>query len=183
MTTVLIATLYSTSVFAHSHLSSSNPADGDILIEPLSEIVLQFDGGIEQGGHIEVTNSEGQAIDLTEIIIEDNTLTATVATDLPNDEYEVHWSVISADGHPLDGVFSFTVDMPVAESIEEVKKESSATTEVDEQLNETEEISESEEITTTTAVEDESSSTLMILIIFIVVLIIAGLFFIWKRKK
>ena len=42
-----------------------------------------------------------------------------------NDGYQVNWSIISADGHPLEGEFSFTVDAAVPESVEEVTEEPS----------------------------------------------------------
>ena len=120
---VLLAMSISTSAFAHSHLGGSNPADGDVVTEPLNEIVIEFDGQIEQGSFIDVTTTEGQDIELQEIIIGEGTLTGTVAEPLPNDEYQVNWSIISADGHPLEGEFSFTVNAAVPESVEEVTEE------------------------------------------------------------
>lgn len=85
-----LATSISTNAFAHSHLGGSNPADGDVVTEPLNEIVLEFDGQIEQGSFIDVTTTEGQAVELQEIIIGEGTLTGTVAEPLPNDEYQVN---------------------------------------------------------------------------------------------
>ena len=41
---VLLALSISNSVLAHSHLGGSNPADGDIVSEPLNEIRLEFEG-------------------------------------------------------------------------------------------------------------------------------------------
>ena len=118
----------SISAFAHSHLEGSNPADGEIVTEPLNEIVLEFDGQIEQGSFIDVKTTKGQAIELQETIIGDGALTGTVAEPLPNDEYQVSWSIISADGHPLEGEFSFTVNASVPESVEEITEEPSEAT-------------------------------------------------------
>ena len=43
-------------------LGGSNPADGDVVTEPLNEIVLEFDGQIEQGSFIDVKTTSGQAL-------------------------------------------------------------------------------------------------------------------------
>ena len=71
----------------------------------------------------------GKQIEVQDIIIGEGTLTGTVAEPLPNDDYQVNWSIISADGHPLEGEFSFTVNAPVSETVEEVTEEPSETTE------------------------------------------------------
>ncbi|MEK3886584.1 copper resistance CopC family protein [Bacillus sp. FSL K6-3431] len=34
---------------------------------------------------------------------------------LENGNYDVEWSIIGADGHPIEGTFSFSVDVPVEE--------------------------------------------------------------------
>ena len=175
---VLLAMSISTSAFAHSHIGGSNPADGDVVTEPLKEIVLEFDGQIEQGSFIDVTTTEGQAIELQEIIIGEGTLTGTVAEPLPNDEYQVNWSIISADGHPLEGEFSFTVNAPVPESVEEVTEEPSETTESAEQSTEDQEAAASAD-----EVEKESSSMTVILIVLLVVIVAGGFFLLTKRKK
>jgi copper resistance protein C len=174
----LLATSISTSAFAHSHLGGSNPADGDVVTEPLNEIVLEFDGQIEQGSFIDVTTTEGQAVELQEIIIGEGTLTGTVAEPLPNDEYQVNWSIISTDGHPLEGEFSFTVNAAVPESVEEVTEEPSETTESAEQSTE-----DPKSATSANEVEKESSSMTVVLIVLLVVIVIGGFFLLTKRKK
>ena len=179
----LLATSISTSAFAHSHLGGSNPADGDVVTEPLNEIVLEFDGQIEQGSFIDVTTTEGQAIELQEIIIGEGTLTGTVAEPLPNDEYQVNWSIISADGHPLEGEFSFTVNAAVPESVEEETKnpETGIVEETTESAEQTTEDQES--ATSANEVEKESSSMTVILIVLLVVIVAGGFFLLTKRKK
>ncbi len=175
---ILLTMSISTSAFAHSHLEGSNPADGDIVTEPLNEIVLEFDGKIEQGSFIDVKTTKGQAIELQEIIIGDGTLTGTVAEPLPNDEYQVNWSIISADGHPLEGEFSFTVNASVPESVEEVTEEPSETTESAEQSTEVQ-----ENVATADEVAKESSSMTVILIVLLIAIVAGGFFLLIKRKK
>lgn len=163
--TALLVMSLTTSVFAHSHLGSSNPADGDVITEPLNEIVLNFDGQIEKGSFIDVTTTSGQTIESQEIIIGEGTLTGTFAEPLPNDAYQVNWSIISKDGHPLEGSFSFTVNTPGSESVEKVTKEPSETTNAAEEG------------------EKESSSTTIILILVLVILAVGGFFFLTRRKN
>ncbi|QED48009.1 copper resistance CopC family protein [Cytobacillus dafuensis] len=175
---VLLAMSISTSAFAHSHIGGSNPADGEVVTEPLKEIVLEFDGKIEQGSYIDVKTTEGKAIKLQDIIIGDGTLTGTVVEPLPNDEYQVNWSIISADGHPLEGEFSFTVNAPVPESVEEVTKEPSETTKSVEKSTE-----DHEKAASADKEEKESSSMSAILIVLLVIIVAGGFFLLTKRKK
>lgn len=172
--TVLLVMSLSNSAFAHSHLGGSNPADGDVITEPLNEIVLNFDGQIEQGSFIDVTTTSGQAIELKETIIGEGTLTGTVAEPLPNDEYQVNWSIISKDGHPLEGNFSFTVNAPVSETVEKETEEQSETTNA---------VEETTEAPSADKEEKESSSTTVILIVVFVILVAGGFFFLTRRKK
>ena len=172
---ILLAMSISTSAFAHSHIGGSNPADGDVVTEPLKEIVLEFDGKIEQGSYIDVKTTEGKAIKLQEIIIGDGTLTGTIAEPLPNDEYQANWSIISADGHPLEGEFSFTVNVPVPESVEERTEEPSKTTE--------QSTEDQKKAASADEVEKESSSITVILIVLLVIILAGGFFLLTKRKK
>lgn len=173
--TVLLVMSLSSSAFAHSHLGGSNPADGDVITEPLNEIVLNFDGQIEQGSFIDVTTTSGKAIELKEITIGEGILTGTVAEPLPNDEYQVNWSIISTDGHPLEGNFSFTVNAPVPETVE---KEPAETTNAIEETAEVPSADEEEK-----EVEKESSSTTVILVVLLVIIVAGGFFFFTRRKK
>ena len=183
----LLVMCFSTSAFAHSHLHGSNPADGDVVTESLNEIVLEFDGQIEEGSFIEVTTTEGEAVEVQNIVIGEGTLTGTVAEPLANDDYQVNWSIISADGHPLEGEFAFTVDAEVPDATEEEDSaESEAVEEEDtEEPAETDVVEEEQPTESTEQVteeEDSSSSTIGIIIAVIVVIVIFG-FFLLRRKK
>ncbi|MFJ7935780.1 copper resistance protein CopC [Sporosarcina sp. NPDC096371] len=181
---VLLVMSLSNSAFAHSHFGGSNPTDGSVITEPLNEIVLDFDGKIEQGSFIDVTTTSGQGIELQEIIIGEGTLTGTVAEPLPNDEYQVNWSIISTDGHPLEGNFSFTVNAPIPESLEKVTEEPSGTTNaVEEPTASAEQSTEIQESPSTDEEGKESPSTTVILILLLVILVAGGFFFLTRRKK
>ncbi|WP_158582993.1 copper resistance CopC family protein [Lysinibacillus yapensis] len=174
---VLLATTISHTAFAHSNLGASNPADGEVVAEPLNEITLEFEGQIEQGSFIEVTTTSGQAVEIQDITIGEGTLTGTVAEPLPNGDYSVNWSIISADGHPLEGDFSFKVDVPVTEA-EEVSEEAAEASETTGTAEETTEANNQ-----TTEAEEESSSGATILIVVLVIAILAGGIFFFKKRK
>ncbi|WP_249869575.1 copper resistance CopC family protein [Oceanobacillus saliphilus] len=173
---VLVMTCFSTSAFAHSHFQESNPADGEVVTEPLYEIVLEFDGQIEQGSFIEVTTAAEEAVEVQDIIIGEGTLTGTFAEPLANDDYHVYWSIISADGHPLEGEFSFTVDAEVPEAGQEETEEPSETETVEEEAP-------TESAEQLDAEEEESSSMMVIVFIALAIIVIVGFFLLSKRKK
>ncbi|WP_339315828.1 copper resistance protein CopC [Oceanobacillus sp. FSL W7-1304] len=184
---VILVTCFSTSAFAHSHIQGSNPADGDVVTEPLEEIVLEFDGGIEQGSFIEVTTTAGEAVEVQDIEIGEGTLTGTVAEPLANDEYQVNWSIISADGHPLEGEFTFTVDAEVPEAVEEEEQAETETVEDEEPEEQAETETPQDDSATESAEQiDEgegSSSTMIMVIVGLAILAIVGYILFMKRKR
>ncbi|WP_042225140.1 copper resistance CopC family protein [Oceanobacillus manasiensis] len=183
----LFVTSITNSAFAHSHIEGSNPEDGEVVTESLQEIVLTFDGSIEEGSTVEVTTAKGESIEVEDIVIEENTLTATIANSLSNGEYQVDWDIISADGHPLDGDFSFTMNAPEEETAEEQTEEpAEAEEEETTNANEDDDIVESPEQSTQDqeTETEEGSSSMVILIVVLLVIILAGgvMYFIKKRK-
>ncbi|MFD1171059.1 copper resistance CopC family protein [Oceanobacillus picturae] len=188
----LFITSITNSAFAHSHIEGSNPEDGEVVAEALQEIVLTFDGSIEEGSTVEVTTAEGQPIEVEEIAIDENTVTATIANSLSNGEYQVDWDIISADGHPLDGEFSFTMNAPEEEAADE--EEAGDTAEADEEevteapteATEDEETTESPEQSTQdqdTDTEEGSSSIVIVLVVLLVIIVAGGVMYFIKKRK
>lgn len=180
MTRILLAVMAAlftfglgSNTYAHSHLATSNPADGEIVSEPLSAITLTFDGRIEQGSFIEITSAEGLVVELADLQIGKGMLTGTVAQPLANGDYDVNWSIISADGHPIEGVFSFTMNAPITEvqvEDKEVAKDESMAEQDTSMQNEV----------------DEKSSVFLITLLLIIVallVIVTRFIFIVKRKR
>ena len=115
---LLLAVSFSVpSVQAHTHLLSTNPANGSEVTTELSSIALTYDDQIEKGSFFEVTSSEGQSMDVEAFTVEDRMLTGSFAQPLANDSYTVAWKVISKDGHPQTGEFSFTVNVHTEEQV------------------------------------------------------------------
>lgn len=94
-------------VEAHTYLSDSIPADGEVLTEPIQEIKLKFDTAIEQNGTIEIKDTDQQEIPV-QVETEGNTLIGTLKEELQNGAYEVKYSIVGADGHVMKGSLSFS---------------------------------------------------------------------------
>ena len=104
----LIALLPATSALAHSKSETTTPADGEA-VEAVEALEMRFDGPMRI---IKVTLTAGDE----EIEIERETgmqpvteFRAVPASDLTPGDYEVEWRGMSADGHPMQGSFGFTV--------------------------------------------------------------------------
>lgn len=176
-TLAALLTTMSAPAFAHSEMTSSSPKDGETVTKQLDEISLSFGGKIEKGSSIEVTEKDGQKIAIEKIDINNETLTATFEQPLENNEYTVDWDVISGDGHPLDGDFSFTVDAP---EVEATTTEEKTTEEKAAEKQET-----TKETTTKEKSEDVTSPSMgMLISVFggIIVIVAAGLFFLFRKK-
>lgn len=169
----------STNAFAHTHLGSSTPEEGQVVTEQLSEITLNFEGKIEQSSSFELSNMEGQSISIEEITINEGIMTGTFANPLENGEYQVKWSIIGADGHLMEGEYSFTVNVPDSNTASESSKETEQeTTKKIEQNNlqaTTEQVAETE--------GNEKTSPLIPVIIIVLLVVIIGSFLVMRRKK
>lgn len=101
---------------AHDQLISSNPADGETLTTAPAEIVLTYNNEVAQiGAEVQITDPENTVV--TEIpTISGTSVTVPLWEDTVAGAYSVAWRVTSSDGHPIDGEFSFTLDLPAPES-------------------------------------------------------------------
>jgi methionine-rich copper-binding protein CopC len=108
---------------AHDQLLSSDPKDGATLDEPPASITLTFSAPpLDTGIEIALVGPDGVAAQGTDIQVDDEVVTAQLAPDLPAGTYDVAWHVVSSDGHPIDGEFSYAVSWspePTGASTEE----------------------------------------------------------------
>lgn len=158
--------------FAHTHLSSTNPPDGETVTEPLTEVSLTFEGQIEQGSTFDLIDANNEPIELENISIADGVMTGTLTSPLENGTYLVKWSSISADGHPMEGEFSFAVEIPIAEETTE------ETDTIDDEAAPIAEDNNEEK-----AAKSPFTSTMFSIVLILVLLMAASLFFLMKRKK
>lgn len=117
--TLVFFLLFSLNTLAHTGLESSSPQNGENITKELEQITLTFETKIEQGSTLEVKNALGENISVNNIILSDNQLIGDLSKPLENGDYTIHWNIIGADGHPIDGVISFSVNIPQTEEQEE----------------------------------------------------------------
>ncbi len=98
-------------VFAHAGLEASVPSANAVLEEGPSEIELDFNEAVDaELADIELYDQEANlvATGLPESITDDTIVQASVP-EIGDGVYVVVWRVPSADGHVVNGVFSFQV--------------------------------------------------------------------------
>ena len=97
---------------AHARLVSTEPSAGAQIQEPPDQVVLRFDEPMELAfGSISVFDGEGDRRDVGGVryLSGDRTAVAISLGDPRTGGYAVAWKVTSADGHPLEGSFTFRV--------------------------------------------------------------------------
>ena len=185
---VFILFTYTLTASAHADLSSSSPAQGDVLETMPNEVRLTFTTTIDPTVfELDVRTLDGESIlnGDVEIDSDNNELSVALIPDASG-QIQIIYSVISKDGHPIKGVIDFTVNKPgVVEEIEPPIKEEIMT----------EDIIYDEDMTMKLAGEEKSSingteqmtlsvSTLSAIIKFMYItslLLLSGLL-IWKSR-
>lgn len=96
--------------WAHAELATSDPADGAVLERGPDKVVLEFTEGVTvQPDGVRVLDAEGKRVDRGTAEATDRTVRVPLRSVLPDGGYLVAWRVVSADGHPVHGGFSFSV--------------------------------------------------------------------------
>jgi methionine-rich copper-binding protein CopC len=110
---ILLTFMGTQGAHAHAQLSSSNPAKNQIVRTLPSLVWLEFDGdllsfGDKQIHKITVTNSRKKRVDIGGPIVGGARISTKLKAGLPAGKYFVSYRVVSEDGHPVEGSFSFT---------------------------------------------------------------------------
>jgi len=96
--------------FAHDELVSSNPRNNERFSSAPSSVSLRFSAPLLKIGHeIRVVDAASTNWVQGEAVLARETLTQPLSPDLPPGEYQVRWRVVSSDGHPINGSYSFLV--------------------------------------------------------------------------
>jgi methionine-rich copper-binding protein CopC len=98
---------------AHAQVTSSVPAKNQIVKVLPSLVWLEFDGdllsfGDKQIHKITVTSSKRARVSTGKPIIGGARISTKLKTGLPAGKYLVTYRVVSEDGHPIEGSYSFT---------------------------------------------------------------------------
>jgi methionine-rich copper-binding protein CopC len=97
--------------FGHAEFVGSDPADGEVVEEPPTEVVITFEGELRpDGSGFRVAGPGGEAgIGAVDLEVADrNVLRGAVSIAEPG-IYTVKWTVIAEDGDEQIGDLSFTV--------------------------------------------------------------------------
>jgi copper transport protein len=99
---------------AHAALISTNPTQGSVVGGPRTEVVLTFSEPVQPvRGRIRVLAPDSERIDNGEPTVAGPVVTIPLrAADEPLGTYLVTYRVISADGHPVAGSFTFSAGAP-----------------------------------------------------------------------
>lgn len=95
---------------AHDSLVSSDPEDGATLDDAPTSITLTFSAEIlEVTPVVRVSDGDGEVVQESTPEIDGRDAVAEIDEPLESGEYTVDWRVVSSDGHPIEGTFTFTV--------------------------------------------------------------------------
>jgi len=96
---------------AHDALASSNPADGQTITTNPGKVSITLsqapDTKLPGSNIIKVTAPDGHVVSTGDITVDGATLSIDADIDHPG-KHTVDWRAVSADGHPIEGTFSFT---------------------------------------------------------------------------
>lgn len=187
---------------AHDQLVSTDPDQGSTVQTAPEAITMTFSGSPQKlGNEISVVH-DGTDVADGDPTAEFHTITQPLTGDLAPGDYEVKWRVVSEDGHPVTGKFSFTLagdsaaeetpaEKATAEPTDEPTENSSgesAEAAADSGSSSTSAATtdSSSSATASDAADDVSSSSLLIGIVTIVVIVIlafAVLVIVRRRKN
>ncbi|MFF2344725.1 copper resistance protein CopC [Pseudarthrobacter sp. NPDC058119] len=115
LATAALLLLFSAPAQAHDSLESSNPANGSTVSAMPATVELTFDHtpiAINSIVRVEDATGADQADGPVQIV--DNQVSQAVKPGAPQGKYTVVWRVVSSDGHPIEGTFTFTAGGPNA---------------------------------------------------------------------
>ena len=116
---------------AHDSLISTVPAPDDELAEPPASLTLTFSAGVLSLGDaavVIVTAPDGTAISDGSPVIDGETVVQAVDATVDAGTYLVQWRVVSSDGHPISGEFSYTTSTSAAAAPTATPSPSASTT-------------------------------------------------------
>ena len=127
---LLVSLFIVTPASAHTSLVSSFPSSGAVLNEVPAEVRIKFNEDLllvddKNPNRIEVINGVGQVVSGMSVVEGPEIFTALDLSLEPSGEYLVKYRVVSADGHPIEGEYQFTVAAPevISAPVEESKED------------------------------------------------------------
>lgn len=187
LTTAGLSFALATPAQAHSELISSSPTDGEESYTPPDVITLEFNETIQDiGNEIVVTGPSGADVADGAPEIDGPLVTQALAASQDPEgaigTYTVTWRVVSADGHPISGEFTFEVLRgTVGDTVTEESTTDEATTA---EAEETEADAESATPISGDVEEDQGSDAALPIIIGVVALaVVVAVVLVIRRKR
>jgi methionine-rich copper-binding protein CopC len=106
--------------FAHGEMVQATPAAGSNVLTAPQDVSIEFDGKLQTIGNavvnlITVTDNQGQVISSATSVVEANKISTRLQLTDITGLVLVRYRIVSEDGHPVEGDYSFTVgETPVA---------------------------------------------------------------------
>ena len=119
--------------FAHGEMVQATPAAGSNVLTAPQDVSIEFDGKLQTIGNavvnlITVTDNQGQIISSPTSVVEGSKISTRLQLTDITGLVSVHYRIVSEDGHPVEGDYSFTVgETPImmsAQSEESVESKS-----------------------------------------------------------
>ena len=112
--TALLLTYSAPYAQAHTTLVSSNPKSGAILNSAPNRVSLTFNENLliisgQNPNSLEITSATGNSPIVGPLVIKGNIISIPLKSKAQKGRFKVSYRVVSADGHPIQGSFFFTI--------------------------------------------------------------------------
>ncbi|MFI0732947.1 copper resistance protein CopC [Streptomyces sp. NPDC021225] len=95
---------------AHTGLTGSAPNDGATVAASPARVSLSFNDPMDaRYSRVAVTGASGRSVTTGAPKVDGRTVSQALTAELPAGRYTVGYRVVSADGHPVSGSYTFTV--------------------------------------------------------------------------
>jgi copper transport protein len=110
--------LFASPAAAHAELIATNPVHGAQLADAPDAIEMTFTESVNllEGG-IRLLDSAGVTVSTPRPVVDGKTVAWSMPADLADGSYTVTWKLVSSDGHPIAGAFSFGVGVTAANTL------------------------------------------------------------------
>ncbi|CAM3877649.1 copper-binding protein [Bacillus luti] len=111
VTSVSVFLFSHSSVFAHTSVVGTSPKEGEVLTVQPEQIILEFSELVTgKVVNIELLDPSAKRVQVSKVeMLDDPTKIKVKIPNLNNGTYTVRWSMMSADGHPSEGSYTFSI--------------------------------------------------------------------------
>lgn len=119
LTSVSIFLFSHSSVFSHTSVVETTPKEGEVLTVQPEQIIFEFSEPVTGNVvNIELLDQSAKRVQVSKSgILDEPTKIKVKIPKLNNGTYTVRWSMISADGHPSEGGYTFSIGEEVQTNV------------------------------------------------------------------